>query len=414
MSEGACERTRRLERMQRFATGLLVAMVVLFVTSSLLRPRYPALGIVEAFAEAAMIGGLADWFAVTALFRHPLGLPIPHTAIVPARKNEIGRALARFIRDHFMTREAVAGRLAQANLVARLGGWLGRDANARMLSRDTGIALDWMMRAVDSDDLRQAIKSSLREALEHVPVNVALATLIDVAIAGNHGQKLIDQLVEFGREQLDRSRFEIRLRIRERSPWWMPKFIDEEIYDQLVGEFERVLSEIGNDPAHPARAEFNEKLRSLRHSLEADEELIRKGQSLWDEMIDHPATRRYAADLWARVRSYLHEAFTTPDSALRLGIEQQIRDIGATLERDGAVAEKLNRRLEELLIYMIEHYRDQLSAVVSDTIEQWDATATSQRIELHIGRDLQFIRVNGTLVGGLVGVTIYLVWGAFV
>src|SRR5690606_38032987 len=151
VSEAPAERVLRLKRMKRLATGLLVAMVVLFVVSSLLRPTYPALGIVEAFAEAAMIGALADWFAVTALFRHPLGLPIPHTAIVPNRKNEIGRALARFIRDHFLTREAIEGRLARADLVSRIGGWLEKERNARLLSRDASVALDWLMRAVDSD-----------------------------------------------------------------------------------------------------------------------------------------------------------------------------------------------------------------------------------------------------------------------
>jgi uncharacterized membrane-anchored protein YjiN (DUF445 family) len=412
MAGAEAERAQHLKRMQRFATGLLVAMIGVFVAASLLRPRYPALGIVEAFAEAAMIGGLADWFAVVALFRHPLGLPIPHTAIVPSRKNEIGRALARFIRDHFMIRETVERRLERVNLAGRLGHWLARENNARLLSRDAGVALDWLMRAVDSAELRKALKTSLREALDQVPVNVALGTLVDVLIAGNHAQALIDQLVSFGREQLDRNKEQIRARIRDRSPWWLPKFVDEEIYDQLVREFERILSEIGENPRHPARAEFNERLRALKQSLDVDAELIEKGQRLWDELMDHPAVHRYLQDLWERIRGYLHTSFTAPSSALRLGIEQELRNVGETLSRDAAVGDKLNRWLREVLVYFVENYRDPLSEIVSETVEQWDASATSQRIELHIGRDLQFIRVNGTVVGGLVGVVIYLVWGA--
>ncbi len=400
--------------MKRLATGLLVAMVLLFVAASLLRTEYPALGIVEAFAEAAMIGALADWFAVTALFKHPLGLPIPHTAIVPNRKNEIGRALARFIRDHFLTRETVAGRLARANLVARAGGWLANERNARLLSRDASLALDWVMRAVDSDDLRHSIRTGIRGALEHVPVNLVLATLIDVALRGDHGQRLIDQLVKLGRDQLDTSKFDIRLRIRAQSPWWMPKFVDEKIYDQLVGEFERILTELSQNPAHPARAQLNEQLRSLRTSLEHDEELIRKGQSLWDDLVDHADVQRYLSDVWARIRDDLQTSLTTPGSALRLGIEREIQAIGGRIVEDEAVAARLDGRLEELLIYVVETYRDAVSAVISETIEQWDPAATAQRIELHIGRDLQFIRINGTLVGGLVGVLIYLVWGAVV
>jgi len=414
VNDAPTDRVRRLKRMKRLATGLLVAMAVLFVVSSLLAPSFPALGIVEAFAEAAMIGALADWFAVTALFRHPLGLPIPHTAIVPTRKNEIGRALARFIRDHFLTREAIAGRLERADIVSRAGAWLEKERNARLLSRDASVALDWLMRAVDSDDLRHAIRTGVREALEHVPVHLALATLLDVALAGNHGQRLIDQLVALGRDQLDKNKFAIRLRIREQSPWWMPKFIDEKIYDQLVGEFERILNDVGKNPDHPARIQFNEQLFSLKTSLEHDEELIRKGKSLWDDLVDHPDVQRYLADVWSKVREYLHTSLTTPESALRLGIEREIRAIGRRIAGDPEVAARLNRRLEDLLIYLIENYRDALAAVISDTIEQWDPVATSERIELHIGRDLQFIRINGTLVGGLVGVLIYVVWGAIV
>src|SRR5690606_13450971 len=241
-----------------------------------------------------------------------------------------------------------------------------------------------------------------------------LTTLIDVAIAGNYGQRLIDQLVEFGREQLDKNRFEIRLKIRSRSPWWLPRVVDEQIYDQLVAEFERILDEVGGNPAHPARQQFNDKLRSMKQSLEADDEVIRRGRELWDELLDHPDVRGYVSGLAARIREHLQEALATPDSALRIGIERELRGIGATLASDEAVAAALNRRLEELLIHLIESYRDSLSRIVSDTIEQWDPVATSRRIELYIGRDLQFIRVNGTLVGGLVGVLIYVVWSAFV
>ncbi|MFO7285389.1 MAG: DUF445 domain-containing protein [Gammaproteobacteria bacterium] len=414
VKETEIESARRLKRMQRFATGLLVGMALLFVAASLLHERYPFLGVVEAFAEAAMIGGLADWFAVTALFKHPLGLRIPHTAIVPTRKNEIGRALARFIRDHFLTREAVAGRLVGADLVARLGAWLGREHNARALSRDAAVAFDWMLRTVDNAELRDAAKSGFRDALGHIPVHKALTTLLDVAIAGNYGQRLIDELVDFGREQLDKSKFEIRLKIRSRSPWWLPRFVDEQIYDQLVAEFERILDEIGGNPEHPARRQFNDKLRSMKESLEGDDEIIRRGRELWDELLDHPDVRRYVGDLASRIREYLQASLATPDSALRMGIERELRNIGTTLARDKALADALNKRLEEMLIHLIESYRDSLSKIVSDTIEQWDPVATSRRIELYIGRDLQFIRINGTLVGGLVGVLIYVVWGAIV
>lgn len=407
MTDGHRELAARLTRMRLVATALLVAMTAVYVAATLYRPRHAALGFVAAFAEAAMIGGLADWFAVTALFRRPLGLPIPHTAIVPTRKDAIGRALARFVRDHFLVADAIRTRLERADLAARLGAWLERDANAVRLGRDAGAALDWFMRAVDSAELRRALTAGFREALGQVPVNRALATMIDVLVAGHHTQLLVDQLVEFGRDRLEQNKARIRDRIRDRSPWWLPRFVDEEIYDQLVGELERVLDEVGHDPGHPARKQFDDKLESLKHSLELDPEVIRKGQAMWQEVVEEPAVHRYLQELWERLRAYLHASFASPESRLRLGMEGRIRDLGRLLVRDRWANEKLNGWLTELLVYLVEHYRDALSGVISDTVADWDPAATSARIELQIGSDLQFIRVNGTLVGGLVGLLIH-------
>ncbi len=398
---------RRLRRMKWLASGLVAAVAVLFVVTSLLRDSYPALGIVWAFSEAALIGGLADWFAVTALFRHPLGLPIPHTAIVPNRKNEIGRALARFVSDHFLVREVIEVRLARIDLAARLGQWLERESNARLLGRDLTIMLDWLMRAVDSAELRESLNRSLKDALERVPANHALATLIDVLASGNHAQALIDPLVQFGREQLERNRDTIRERIKQRSPWWMPKFVDTEIYDQLVNEFERILNEIGDDPAHPARTDFNARLRNLAHAMRTDPVMLERGGALRDEIVAHPAIQDLLRDLWSRVRGFLRESFAG-------GFEREVRAVGRSILDDDDVRRRLNRWLRELAIYIVENYRAQISEIISGTIEQWDPSATARRIELHIGRDLQFIRINGTLVGGLVGVLLYLGWQAFV
>ena len=402
----------RLSRMQRLATALLLAMALLFVVTSLYRSAIPALDIVWAFSEAALIGGLADWFAVTALFRHPLGLPVPHTAIVPSRKNEIGRALARFISEHFLVREVIEARLARMDLASKLGQWLDRPSNAERLGRDLAVALDWLIRAVDSAELRESVKGSLGDALRRVPVAAGLATLIDVLASGNHAQALIDQLVQFGKDQLESNKDEIRARIKARSPWWLPKFVDEEIYDQLVAEFERILNEVGADPLHSARGEFNDRLRQLKHSLAGDAALIQKGETLRDELINHPAVREFFAAVWLRVREFLGESLADTDSALRRGFEAEIRSIGHTVATEPEVAARLNLWLRDAILYVVENYSSQLSEIVSDTVRQWDPVSTSRRIELHIGRDLQFIRINGTLVGGLVGVILYLGWQA--
>jgi uncharacterized membrane-anchored protein YjiN (DUF445 family) len=403
---------RRLRQMQWFATGLFVGVAILFVTARLLLPSHPWLGVVVAFAEAGMIGALADWFAVTALFRRPLGLPIPHTAIVPTRKKDIGEALARFIRDHFLTKEAVLPRLLQADLAGRFGGWLEREDNARIVSRDLGVALDWLLGAVDSADLRNSLRESLKRALEQASISAGFGVILEVFTSGDHGQVLINQLVDVGRNQLAANEERIRARIKDRSPWWLPRFVDEEIFTQLVGELQRILDDIGDDPAHPAREDFNRRLAELREKLRGDPVTIERGEILKNEFLRHPAVQAYLDELWGRIRSYMSEALRDGHSPIRLGLERELVIVGRRLQEDTQINERLNGWLRDLVTYLVETYRQPLSEIVSDTIDQWDATATSERIELYIGRDLQFIRINGTLVGGLVGVLIYVVWGA--
>ena len=407
------EARARLRRMRVFATALLVAMIVALLAANAFLDRWPWLGAVRAFAEAALIGGLADWFAVTALFRRPLGLPIPHTAIVPTRKDEIGRALARFIRDNFLVREAIERRLARTDLAARLGAWLAKNENAARVTRDLGAALDWLLRASDGNELRNGLGTILRGAFDAVPVSSGLAALLEVLLSGAHAQTLIDKLVDLARSQLESQRVMIRVRIHERSPWWLPKFVDQQIFDELVGGLEQILEAIARDPRHPARTEIADALKSLKDSLAHDPALAARSRALQTEVIEHPAVRAYAHDLWQRLDTDLHAALADPRSPLRLGVEREIRQIGSALASDPAVAAKLNAWLEQVLLYLVENYRDPLSEIVSETIEQWDPRATSRRIELAIGTDLQFIRVNGTVVGGLVGLLLYLGWQLF-
>lgn len=402
----------RLKRMRWTATGLLAAMAVLFVAATEMPPAWLGAELLRAFAEAALIGGLADWFAVAALFKRPLGLPIPHTAIVPTRKDEIGRNLARFVADNFFVPAAVSRRLARVDLAARLASWLADETHRRIVTRDLSTGLDWLVRGVDSEALRAAARKTLRDVLEHVSVHRAAATAIGVLASGGHAETLMDHLVELGRDQLEHHKDAIRQRIRERSPWWLPRFVDEQVYDQLVGELERILDEVAADPAHPARVQFNEHLRRLALRFQADPELIGKTADFRDELLDHPAIRRFAAQLAERGREFLHASFQDADSELRRGIERELAAAAETLARDPALRAQLNGWLENLLTYVVEQYRGQLSQVISETVEHWDPTATARRVELHVGSDLQFIRINGTLVGGCVGVILYFVWHA--
>jgi len=204
------------------------------------------------------------------------------------------------------------------------------------------------------------------------------------------------------------------MRIKDKSPWWIPKFVDEEIYDQLVGELERILNEVGDDPSHEARVMLNERLRSLQADLTRDPSLIARGNALRDEILSHPEVNRFLAELWARARDYLQQALDDPDSEISRGIEAELRRLGATLAEDSELGARINGWLSEMIVYIVERYRDPISRTISETIAEWDPVATADRIELHIGSDLQFIRINGTLVGGIVGVVLYFAWTTIV
>jgi uncharacterized membrane-anchored protein YjiN (DUF445 family) len=291
----------------------------------------------------------------------------------------------------------------------RLGTWLEDDRNAARISRDVGSALAWALHEDGSGgELRGALGSTLRAAFDEVPVNRAVATVLEVLTTGARADLIIDQLVAFGRGELEKNRVSIRVRIHEQSPWWLPKFVDQEIFDKLVGGLEELLDAMAADPAHPARLEIKVRLEALQHALAADPTLAAKSRALKDDLVTHPAVRSYAFELWQRLRSELATSLTDETSPLSAGLRREIGALAARLRADTALAGELDGWLKQVLLHVVDNYRDPLSEIVSETIESWDAQATSRRIELNIGTDLQFIRVNGTLVGGLVGLALYL------
>jgi len=402
-----------LTRMRWLALGLLLLMAAVFIVTSIYSTLWPGLGYVRAFAEAAMIGALADWFAVTALFRHPLGIPIPHTAIVPKRKNEIGANLARFVRDSFLTPQVVQQRLAQVDFAHRVGRWVARPTNAQRLSNDLCNALNWAVNAMHGGEIEALLRRNFRTALDRVSLNQALSALLEVLASGNHAQTLIDELASFGREQLDHNRERIRLRITEESPWWMPRFVDEEIYTKLIGEVDRILAEVGDDPDHAGRQAFNARIRNLTVAFAEDPVLAQKTEALKQEFLNHPAVAEYFASVWQELKIYLARSLQGESGAVAASIAKQLEQLPEVFAEDPAAAELVNDRLRDGIAYLLGRYRDPLSTVISDTVSSWDADATSSRIELHIGRDLQFIRINGTVVGGLVGIALYSVSQVF-
>lgn len=404
-------RAERLRRMKRVAAGLLVAMVILYVVTGFGEEHYPWLGYVRAFAEAATVGALADWFAVTALFRHPLGLPIPHTAIISRRKDDIGASLAGFVEAHFLTAEALAPRLAKADFANAMGRWLATPGNADRLTQDLSVVLGRILASTDNRLLRDLVKSNLQRAIAETRLTPTLGQLLDLLLLQDPDQTVINGLVGLARNQLDENRLQLRQHIGQRTPWWLPNFVDEQIYRRMMAEIEDVLTGMtASDTDTEARQRLRRTLEELVTSLKEDEALIERGEEIKRRLLKHPSLKRYLSGVVADVNRFLEHEAADPDSGMRQRIAEALAGAGDTLSANPGLRLELDDWFRDTLLYMVTRYRANISSIISETIAGWDAEATARRIELHVGRDLQFIRINGTLVGGLVGLTLYTLW----
>lgn len=407
------EKARRLARMKRVATALLIAMAALYVLAGYYEPERSWLGYVRAFAEAAMIGALADWFAVTALFRHPLGLPVPHTAIIPKRKDEIGQSLANFVEENFLTVEALAPRLADMDFAEGLGRWIARPGNAERITEDVAVFLRRMLVAVDNRALRELIRDNLREAVGELRVTPFVGQVLEILLLDDPNQTVLNALVRFARGQLDENRGRLRTSIAKRTPRWLPKFVDKRIYERIVTELEELLEGVVAHDDGITKARFREIVEQIVHALKHEDALIERGEILKQDLLSHPELQRYLAGMMADVNAYLSRQAAEPDSALRRRIAAALADLGHALAERPELKRELNAWLRDTLLYVVTRYSTPIGSIVSETVKGWDAKETSARVELQVGRDLQFIRINGTLVGGLVGLALYTTWQAF-
>ena len=413
LAQAEQDKVRRLNAMKRLATGLLLLMAVVFVMAHKAQESIVWLSYVRAFAEAAMIGALADWFAVTALFRHPMGLPIPHTAIIAKRKDEIGESLAGFVRDNFLVEDALQPRIRGIDFAIRFGGWMSQPDNARRLAGDAGAFASWFLDVFDSTALRHFLRENLQLTMRQIQITPLVGRSLDLLTTGDHHQELMNALTAVARRQLEQNKDRIRERIKTSSPWWLPQFVDQEIYDKLVAEFEDLLDRVGDESENEARQNFNDEVNRFLNALKNDPEVIARGERLKDELLSHPEIQQYFFDIWNEISVYLSRESSDPNSRIRRKIETGIMQFGDALLHSPEMQKQVNEWISDVVLYVVGHYRDEISAVISETVKRWDAEATSQRIELQVGRDLQFIRINGTLVGGMVGLLIHTVIQVF-
>ncbi|SOC47402.1 Uncharacterized membrane-anchored protein YjiN, DUF445 family [Blastococcus aggregatus] len=402
------QRARDLARMKRLATGLFLAAAVVFVVCVLLGPEQGAwVGYVRATAEASMVGALADWFAVTALFRHPLGLPIPHTAIIPRKKDQIGESLGTFVQENFLTRSVVEEKLSTIDVPARLGAFLASPGRAERLSGDAAAVLAAVTDLLRDEDLEPAVAGLVQRKLHETPAAPVLARVLELVVDGDRHQEVLSAAMRLLSRFLEENRLVFRAQLGDASPAWVPDWVDDRVFDRAFAGIQRFFAEVGADPRHELRRSYDVRLRAYVAALRTDPETAARVESLKKELLEHPAVRAWSGSLWSNAKTVVLDAAADPDSELRARVTGLILEGARLLESDPTVRELVQRHAHGTVGYLAERFSRDIAELVSGTVARWDTYETSQRIELQVGRDLQWIRVNGTVVGGLAGLVIY-------
>jgi len=400
------QRRRELRRMKLLATALLVFAALVYV---LTRHQGGFLGFVNAGAEASMVGAVADWFAVTALFRRPLGLPIPHTAIIPTRKDALGRNLQEFVATNFLAEDVVRGRVESAEIARRIGVWLDDPAHAARVTGEIASLAKGAMTVMRDEQVAAVLESVvLRRALER-PWGPPAGRLLHRVVDDGAHRKLVDVAVEAVHEWLLENEDVVVRLVIERAPLWTPNWVDQRIGHRAYVEALQLAGDVRADPDHRVRRALDGMLVQLATDLQFDPETMRRADAFRDSVLRHPDVRGSVQALWVTVRKVLEEAIDDPTSELRLRVLEGLESLGRKLAHDPQLAKTIDRYLADAAGHLVSGYSNEVATVISETVDRWDAADASRRIELHVGKDLQFIRINGTVVGGLAGLVIHAV-----
>jgi uncharacterized membrane-anchored protein YjiN (DUF445 family) len=405
--ESLAERKRRLAAARRRATAFLVGATALFLGVTAAGAHGTFLGYVQAGAEAAMVGGIADWFAVTALFRRPLGLPIPHTALLVERKDQFAATLGQFVQENFLNAEVLAERIRSARLVPRLAAWLTDQANAARFASHAADLVVTVAEALRDEDVQRVLTAELTRAVDAVEVAPLAGRALRVIIAEGQHTELFDAAMSAADRYLADHYDELRDRFEVEAPRWVPDAVYRRVFDRLYHRLRERLAAMVADPDDESRRQFEEWLARLPGRLETDPGLRERGERLKRDVLGSAGLRDWSSALWQKAKQTLRTQAADPDSELRRRLAGALAAAGRRLGSDQALQDGLERMVESGARALADQFHDELAGLVTGTIEHWDAAETSSQLELLFGRDLQFIRINGTVVGAGVGLALH-------
>lgn len=400
-------RASALRRMKLLATALLAVMAVIFVVAFALENTYPWLVYVRAAAEGGMVGALADWFAVTALFKHPLGLKIPHTAIIPRRKDQIGASLGSFVEENFLAEDVVKEKLRSLGIAQKTGAWLVRPQSTERVAQEGATAIRAAFAVLDDQAVQDVIESLFRRHVLGPPWGPPVGRLAERIFDAGHHHRLVDLLVDRASEWVHANHDVVASLVTERSPQWVPGFVDGLVGDRVYAELKNFVLAVQARPHHQVRQSIDTYLLSLARDLQQNPAVIAKAEEIKGQLANDPRVKDLAARTWVTVKASLLESVSDPESELTRNFKAAVRDFGHRLATDSHLAGKVNAWVAEGAGYLVRTYHRDIAAVITETVERWDAAETSRKIELQVGRDLQFIRINGTVVGSIAGLLIF-------
>ena len=395
--------------MKVVAVGFLVGATVVFLVSTWAQSRgaAPWVGYVRAAAEAGMVGALADWFAVTALFKHPLGIPIPHTAIIKRKKDQLGEGLGDFVRENFMSAEVIETKLRDAQVAGRMGKWLSEPEHAGRVATEASTVLRVGVEMLRDEDIQQLLDRMIVKRIAQPqwgpPIGRVLASLLEAGRQEALIQLLADRAFEWSL-----TAGEVIERVIERdSPTWSPRWVDHLVGDRIHRELMDFTDKVRRNPDHELRRSATKFLFEFADDLQHDEATIGRAEKVKEEVMARDEVARAAETAWGAAKKIILESVEDPSSALRARIADSVVHIGESLRDDADLRDKVDGWIIRAAAHLVTQYGTEITAIITDTIERWDADEASRRIELHVGRDLQFIRINGTVVGSLAGLAIY-------
>ncbi len=391
--------------MRLTATGLLVLMFAVFLLALLGERQYAWLSFLRAFAEAAMVGGFADWFAVTALFRHPFGLPIPHTAIIPRNKDRIGESLGGFVTNNFLSPEVLLPKVKAMDVAGRLGRWLDEESNARFVARRVVAAVPPLVAAMQDEPVRRMLREAAVERLRGIAAAPLMARILTILVAGGQHFALFDIGLDVARRFILENQEVIHQKISDKSGWWVPDWLDAKLAKRIVVGALETLDEM-RSPDHPWRLEFQLGVAALIDRLANSPESQARAEALKEELVSHPDVQVYIESLWLEAKRVALADLAGGDRIER-ALTGALLGFGARLHEDETLRDVVNSWVNRAILHIVVPNRQRIGAFMAGVVRSWDTRTLVAKLELQVGRDVQYIRINGTVVGGLIGLLIH-------